>query len=128
MAANYTFAKTIWERVLLWIHGRRLGIFGDGQINTNSDLALDGVVVGSTRTGANSLKQAVVGSNGAGAVTLTGTLVGDTVELVVNLTTPGDVTSSFESTISVAGQIQQTAATNLSAATCLFFVNPQAAV
>jgi len=132
MAANYAFVRaaagSLWNQVLLWLHGRRLGIYGDGQTSQNSSLVLDGVAIGSSRTGANSLKQALVGSNGAGSVTITGALVGDIVELVVNLTTPGDVTSSFESTISVAGQIQQTAATNLSGATCLFFINPQAAV
>ena len=127
MAANYTFAKTIRDRVLLWLHGNRFGLYGDGQATTNSAAVLDGVVVGSVRTGANSAKDCVVGSNGAGPVTLAGTQVGDTVELVVNITTPGNVTSSFESTITVAGQIQQSAATNLSAAQLLFFVNPQAA-
>lgn len=127
MASNYTFLRTMADRVLLWLHGRRLGLFGDGESNVNNSLVLDGVTVGSTRTGANSLKGIATSlASGTGAVTLAGTLVGDTVELVVDLTDSGtDVTADFESTISVAGQIQQTAA--LSSKACLFFVNPQAA-
>lgn len=124
MAANYNFAKTIIDKLLLWIHARRLGIFGDGQSVNNSSLALDGVTIGSSRTGANSLKGVATGLSAAGAVTLAGTLVGDTVEIVVNSSFV-DVTSSFESTISVAGQIQETA--SVSGAVCLFFINPQAA-
>jgi hypothetical protein len=125
MAANYNFAKAIGEFVLLWLHGRRLGIYGDGQSTTNSSLVLDRVTVGNTRTGANSLKGIATSLSGAGAVTLAGTLVGDTVELVMDMSSDSDVTSSFESTISVAGQIQQL--TSTSGHTCLFFVNPQAA-
>ena len=60
----------------------------------------------------------VVGRNGAGAVTLTGSLVGDKVSGIVNLASgPGqslDRTTSFEATITVANQIQQTSASDLS--------------
>lgn len=126
MAANYSFAKTIVDKVLLWVHGRRLGLFNDGQSTVNNSLVLDGVTVGSTRTGANSLKGVAAQLNSTGAVTLAGTVVGDTVELVVDLTGASDVTSNFETTISVAGQIQQTTAGGNTHA-CLFFVNPQAA-
>lgn len=71
-----------------------------------------------------SIKQFVVtGHNGAGSVTLTGAPLGATVISVVNLTTPGDATSSFESTISVAGQIQQSSATDLSAKTLLVTID-----
>jgi len=129
MAANYAFVRaaagSLWNQVLLWLHGRRLGIYGDGQTSQNSSLVLDGVAIGSSRTGANSLKGSATTLSGAGAVTLAGTLVGDIVELVIN-TSLVDVTSSFESTISVAGQIQQTVSTG--GVVCLFFVNPQAAV
>jgi hypothetical protein len=109
------------DDVLVSIHPRRLGIVGDGNPGNPSALLLDGKVIG---TGRNPIKVCQVASNGAGAVTLAGAVVGDTVENVTNITTPGDVTSSFEATISVAGQIQQTAATNLSAAQCLFQVRP----
>lgn len=127
MAANYTFAKTIIDKVLVWLHGRRLGIFGDGQSINNSSLVLDGVVVGSSRTGAAPLVQVATAlSSTTGAVTLTGTLIGDTVTLVLDLSSDTDVTANFESTISVAGQIQQTSASQ-AAHSCLFFVNPQAA-
>jgi hypothetical protein len=128
MAANYSFAKTIIDKVLVWLHGRRFGIFGDGQSTNNSSVVLDGVTVGSSRTGANSLKGVATSlATGTGAVTLTGTVVGDTVELVLDMNAAPfvDVTADFESTISVAGQIQQTTA--LSSHSCLFFVNPQAA-
>ena len=129
MAANYAFVRaaagSLWNQVLLWSHGRRLGVFGDGQTTQNSSLVLDGVAVGSTRTGAAPLLAVATGLNAAGAVTVPGTLVGDTVTLVVNSSFV-DVTSSFESVVSVAGQVQETA--SVSAAVCLFFVNPQAAV
>jgi hypothetical protein len=127
MAANYTFAKTIVDKVLVWLHGRRLGLVGDGQGGNNNSLVLDSVVVGSTRTGANPIKAIATGLSAAGAVTVTGTLVGDTVELVLDMSSAPftDVTSSFESTVSVAGQVQETA--SVSSHSCLFFINPQAA-
>lgn len=63
-----------------------------------------------------------VGKNGAGALTLTGTKVGDVVSGVANLSAPADLKSSFEAVITVAGQIQQSSATNLSAVVCQFIV------
>src|ERR1700690_47666 len=66
------------------------------------------------------------GKNGAGALTLTGAVIGDKVLNVTNITSPGDVTSSFEATITVNGQIQQSAATDLSAKICLFMLLHQA--
>jgi hypothetical protein len=54
------------------------------------------------------------GNNGAGACTLTGAKVGDKVIGVINLTDAADVKASYESTITVADQIQQTSATDLS--------------
>lgn len=63
-----------------------------------------------------------LGRNAAGAVTLTGAVLGAKVIAVQNLTTPGDVTSSFESTISVVNQIQQTSGSDLSAQTLKFFI------
>lgn len=55
------------------------------------------------------------GKNGAGACTLTGALVGARVLGVVNLSTPADAASSFEGVITVADQIQQSSASDLSA-------------
>jgi len=109
------------DNVLLWVHGRRLGIVGDG-VSGNSALVLDGKPVATQRS---PIVLAALGHNGAGAVTLAGTQAGDKVIGATNLTTPGDVTASFEATISVAGQIQQTGASNLSAAQVLFVVQPQ---
>jgi len=54
------------------------------------------------------------GKNGAGACTCTGAKVGDKVAGVVNLSDGGSAASSFESTITVANQIQQSAAGDLS--------------
>jgi hypothetical protein len=127
MAAFYTFVKTISDKVIFWIHGRRLGIFGDGQASNNSSLVLDGVVVGSSRTGAAPLLAIATGLSAAGAVTVTGTLVGDTVTVVLDMNAAPfvDVTSSFEATVSVAGQVQESA--SVSGHSCLFFINPQAA-
>jgi hypothetical protein len=123
--SNYSLTN-IADKVLLWLHGRRWGLRGDGQGPSPSTVAvLDGIAIGSTRSGPNALKIVAAGSNGAGAVTVTGTKVGDNVELVLDLTDATDVTSSFEATVSVAGQVQQTAVTNLSGKTCVFFVQPQ---
>lgn len=52
------------------------------------------------------------GSNGAGACTLAGAEVGDDVIGVLQITTPDDDAADFETKITVAGQIQQTAATD----------------
>jgi hypothetical protein len=58
---------------------------------------------------------AFTGKNGAGACTATGTKVGDKVTGIVNLTDGTTATSLFEATITVADQIQQSSATDLSA-------------
>lgn len=63
-----------------------------------------------------------LGRNGAGSLTLAGTKVGDQVAFVYNITTPGDSTANFESVITVAGAIQQSSASNLSAVNHLFFI------
>jgi len=105
------------------IHGDRLTIAGDGSTSGDniSALLLDGKVIGTKR---DPIRTVVAGSNGAGAITLTGAVSGDTVESVINLTAPADATASFEATISVAGQIQQTSGSNLSGNSYLVFVRP----
>lgn len=128
-----TWAKTIQDKVLVWLHGRRLGIYGDGQNTTsgqpinNASLVLDGVTIGSTRTGATPFRVSAAGLNGAGAITAVGALVGDNVSFVTGPTN-ADSGSLFESTISVTGQVQQTSTTNLSGNQYIFDINPQAAV
>lgn len=109
-------------RVLVWLHGMRLGIMGDALNGSSSGLVLDGVMIAGTRP---DIVITELGRNGVGTLALAGAVVGDNVLNVTNLSTPGDVTSSFESTISVAGQIQQTAVTNLSAAQLMFQIQPQ---
>ncbi len=116
--------KNIADTVLLWIHGRRLGLTSDGQgTQTSAALVLDGVAVGSTRGAV--ITAVAAGSNGAGAVTVAGATVGDSVISVTRLdTAPADASADFEKQVSVAGQVQQTGSTNRSAQTLLFLVQP----
>jgi hypothetical protein len=60
-------------------------------------------------------------SNGAGACVLPSAQIGDRVLAVINIGTGANESSSFESTISKAGQIQQSSASNLSANQYLAF-------
>ena len=108
------------DDVHLWIHARRLGLTGDGT-GAPFALLLDGKVIASSRA---FIRQLVLGHNGAGAVTVAGVVVGDVVDSVINMTDLTDVTSSFEGVATVAGQVQQSAATDLSAKKCLFFIRP----
>lgn len=62
------------------------------------------------------------GHNNVGACTATGFKVGDTVVTVLNLTDGTDDSAKFESAITVADQIQQSDAGNLSAKKYLFQV------
>lgn len=59
----------------------------------------------------------VDGKNGTGAITATGAVVGDKVLYVAGLTEGalGNASASFEATITVADQVQQSSASNLSA-------------
>lgn len=100
------------DDVLVWEHGRRLGFGGDGQSGDPSFLMLDGKVVASNRLTKGFIVTAITGVSAGASIALTGAVVGDTVVGAVDLTTPatGDVSSKYESTISVAGQIQQLSA------------------
>ncbi len=60
-----------------------------------------------------------------GPVTVTGAAVGDKVIGVANLTTPGDLKSSFETTVTVTNQVQQSTATDLSAQQVQFMILKQ---
>lgn len=60
------------------------------------------------------MMRVVTGSNGAGAVTLTGAAVGDAVLGVAGLTDTDERTASFEATITVNDQIQQSSTDDLS--------------
>ena len=117
------------DDVLIWQHGRRLGIVGDGQTNDPSALILDGNVIATGRLG-NGIPFIVAiaaGSNGIGAITVAGAVVGDVVAVAENLTTPAVVArgTSFDGTVSVAGQVQQLSASNLSGSNYRFTVVPQ---
>jgi len=65
-----------------------------------------------------------VGKNGAGAITIAGTAIGDKVLCVVGITAAalGDASASFEGVITVAGQIQQSSASNLSTNTYIAYL------
>lgn len=65
---------------------------------------------------------AFTGHNLAGACTATGTKIGDTVVGVVNITDGTTAKTSFESTVTVADQIQQSAASDLSAKNFILLV------
>ncbi len=121
--AHYTFTD-LRDKVLMWLHGRRFGVTGDAYSTDTSLAVLDGVAVGSTRSGPNAIKVVAAGVAAAGAVAIAGAAVGDNVELVLQSTFV-DASADFESTVSVAGQVQQTSAANLSADTFLFLIQPQ---
>jgi hypothetical protein len=61
------------------------------------------------------LHKVFTGRNGAGVVVLAGAKVGDVVISMLNVTDITDDVGSFETTITVANQIQQVDAANLSA-------------
>jgi hypothetical protein len=110
------------DNVLLWLHGRRLGLVGDGAFSASSGLLVDGQMVGSKRGPA--VFQLAAGNNGVGNVSFPAAVDGDAVLFALDLTTPANVTASFESVISLAGQIKQTSASNLSAKNIFFIVSP----
>jgi hypothetical protein len=110
------------DNVLLWLHGRRVGLVGDGTYSTSSGLLVDTVLVGSKRGPA--VCQLAAGNNGTGSVTFTAAVDGDIVMFALDLTTPANVTSSFESVISTAGAIKQTSASNLSGKNIFFLLQP----
>lgn len=62
------------------------------------------------------------GRNGAGAITATGAKVGDKVVQALNMTTPANAASLFESTITVLNQLQQVSASNLTSQTYSFLI------
>jgi hypothetical protein len=114
------------DDVLLWLHGRRVGIVGDGgQTPISTVLVLDNKAMLSLRAAAPLIVSTVAGHNGAGAVTVAGVVAGDTVVNATDLTAPGDVSSSFEGTVSVSGQVQQSSATDLHTHQIMFHVWPR---
>jgi hypothetical protein len=110
------------DNVLLWLHGRRVGLVGDGSFSTSSGLMVDSQLVGSKRGPV--VFQLAAGSNGVGNVSFPAAVDGDVVMFALDLTTPANVTSSFEPVISTAGQIRQTSASNLSGKNIFFQLQP----
>jgi hypothetical protein len=65
-----------------------------------------------------SLWATFTGKNGSGAITLTGALSGDVVAKIVRLNSPNaEMAGSFETSISVSGEIQQSDTQDLSGLT-----------
>jgi len=110
------------DNVLLWLHGRRVGLVGDGSFSASSGLMVDGQLVGARRGPV--VSQLATGANGVGSVAFPTAVDGDAVLLALDLTTPANVTASFEAVISTAGQIRQISAANLSAKNILFQIAP----
>lgn len=74
---------------------------------------------------------AAAGRNGAGAITLTGAAVGDRVAIVFGAPTAGGALAApavgtFEASVTVADQVQQVSASNLSTNTYVFVLIPAA--
>ena len=103
---------------LVSIHPRRLTIAGDGQPGNPSVLVLDGKPLTRVRK-----FTVFTGLSAAGAATLSGSVVGDMVLGVIDSSAFTDVSSSFESVITVAGQIQETA--SVSGHTCFVLLGAQ---
>lgn len=118
----------IWDFSPRTFGGRAVGIVGkisdvDGSWTFGTPVTFS---AGANKAGATILAgnpflvAQVTGHNGAGAVTVAGAVVGDKVLSVVDMTAApaANVSADFESTISVAGQIQQTS-TDLHLSTAL---------
>jgi hypothetical protein len=110
------------DNVLLWLHGRRLGLVGDGSFSASSGLMVDGQLIGARRGPV--VSQLAPGSNGIGSIAFPAAVDGDVVLSAIDLTTPANVTSSYEAVISTAGQIRQTSAANLSGKNIWFQIAP----
>jgi hypothetical protein len=110
------------DNVLVWLHGRRVGLVGDGAFSASSGMLIDGQLAGSKR--GVTVSQLAAGNNGVGSVAFSAAVDGDVVLLALDLTTPANVTASFESVISTAGQIKQTSSSNLSGKNIFFQLQP----
>ena len=110
------------DNVLLWLHGRRLGLVGDGSFGGSTGLMVDTQLVGSKRGPV--VAQLAIGSNGVGNIAFPAAVDGDIVIFALDLTTPANVTSSFEAVVSTVGQIRQNSATNLSGKSIFFLIAP----
>lgn len=102
---------------------------GDRKVNLDTvirehDVALKAIAAKTPfDTGSGLFVTTQFGKNGAGALTLTGVKVGDKVVGVTQLTTTfADLTASYETTITVVNQIQQSSATDFSAVKIQFMI------
>lgn len=103
--------------------GRLCGLLGDDLGHRHLWLGgPNGRVAASTRK---DIVTSFTGLNGAGAVTLTGANVGDIVLGVGNVTDGSDAAASYESVITIANQIQQSSASDLSLKKMIVHVSRQ---
>lgn len=93
-----------------------------GVANLNGGTAITGTATVGGKTIATGELRSVVslGRNLAGDLVMASTVAGDQLVAAFNATDATDVQTSFESTVTVTGHLQQSAATDLSAKTILF--------
>ncbi len=115
--------------------GGKITVEAGGTIDASAGTAtLKGGAVALTKINVTGIKcLAAAGKNGAGAITLTGAAVGDRLLAVFGAPTAGGALEAkapgtdFEAAVTVADQIQQSSASNLSANTYIFILIPAAA-
>lgn len=99
--------KSLWGRLFGFVSGDQ-----HSHLFASSGSGANAKVVASTR---NDMFTIFTGNNGAGGCTLTGARVGDIVlGITLETGTAADSSASFETVISVADQLQQTSASDLS--------------
>jgi hypothetical protein len=74
------------DNALVWLHGRRVGLVGDGAFSASSGMLVDSQLVGSKR--GNAVFQLAAGNNGAGGIAFTAAASGDVLLFALDLTTP----------------------------------------
>src|SRR5512147_1332185 len=115
--------------------GGKITVESGGTIDASAGTATLGAgAVALAKIGVAGIKcLAAAGKNGAGAVTLTGAAVGDRLVAVFGAPTAGGALEAkapgtdFEAAVTVADQIQQVTAGNLSTMTYVFILIPAAA-
>lgn len=119
-SANGTFDGsnlTIVDRLVTSDPGTTLQTGLSVRVNVAASKTTPRIMMGPTQNVGHTVQMFTFGGrNGAGAITVTGAVVGDVVRQLqaISAGVTGSGAGSFESTISVANQIQQTDGTNLS--------------
>lgn len=113
------------------LHGAAISAVELGAASVGLSEVAAGILTGAKLVAAPFVTKAVVGRNGAGACTATGLTVGQRIISVVGLKTDGTGTlveakASFESTVTVVDQLQQSSASDLSTLTYIVTLIPAA--